>query len=222
MTRLQLSSTAREDLRKSVTKKLRREGEIPATVYGRGDPARSVAVKADEVVKILRAPGGLVSLIDLKVDGKISKAHPVLIQEIQRDPISRKILHIDFHRVSMDEPVHASVPIVLFGDAPGIKQGGMLEQFTYQLEIKTLPDNIPSHIDVDVSGLELGQSIHVGDVQVPEGVEVLGPLADNVVATVRLPVVHIEAEEAAPEAEEAEAAEEAAAGAEGESTGEEA
>ena len=208
MTRLQLTSKLRTDFRKSDTKKLRRDGGIPATVYARGDESQSIAIPVDEMAHILKMPGGRLSLIDLKIDGKESKAHPVMIQEIQRDPVSKKILHIDFHRVSMDEPVHAHVPVVLMGDASGIKQGGVLEQFTREMDVKALPDRIPNRIEVDVSNLELGQNIHVGDVVLPKDVELLGPTPENVVATVRLPVVHIE--EVAPE-EELEEGEEAEA-----------
>lgn len=200
MTRLRLLSTTRADLRKSATKKLRREGGIPATVYGRGEEPTSVAIEAEELARILRTPGGRLSLIDLKVDGKGSKAHPVLIQEIQRDPVTNRVLHVDFHRVRMDEHVHAAVPIILVGEAPGTREGGILEQFTRELDIRALPDHMPTHIDVDVSNLGLGKAIHVSEVQVPEDVEVLGPPSDNVVATVRLPIVHIE--EVAPEAGE--------------------
>lgn len=210
MTNLQLSSKTRTDFRKSETKRLRREGEVPATVYGKGFDPHAVTVSADAVNDLLKAPGGRLSLIDLSVDGQESAGHPVMIQNMQIDAITKQIIHIDFHRVSMDEPVHATVPIVLVGDAPGIKQGGLLEQFTASLDIKALPDHIPTHIDVDVSGLELGQNIHVGDVKVTSDIEVLGPVADSVVATVRIPTVRAEEPSAAEEATEA-AAEEAPA-----------
>ena len=196
--RLHLESKVRTDFRKSETKQLRREGGVPATVYGKGIEPVSLAVNALDMAGILKTEGGRLSLIDLKVDGKTQKAHPVMIQEIQRDPITYQILHIDFHRISMNEPVHASVPIVLRGEAPGIKQGGILEQMTRELEMKALPDHVPSHIDVDVSHLELGQHISVGDLIVPEDAEVLGPQPDIVVASVRLPHVHVE-EVAVPE-----------------------
>ncbi|MHB0912547.1 MAG: 50S ribosomal protein L25 [Armatimonadota bacterium] len=192
MTRLKLSSSTRVDLRKSETKKIRREGGIPATVYGRGQDPKSVAIKAEELAAILKTPGGRLSLIDLELDGKVSKAHPVLIQELQREPVSKSILHVDFHRVSMDEPVHAQVPVMLIGEAPGVKQGGILEQVTSSLDLKVLPDNMPTHIDVDITGLELGDSIHVSEVGIPEGAEVLHPQADTMVATVRMPTVRTE------------------------------
>ena len=209
--RLKLDSKVRTDFRKSETKKLRREGSVPATVYGKGIAPVSLAVNSLDMIGILKTEGGRLALIDLKVDGKTQKAHPVMIQEMQRDPITRNILHVDFHRVSMNEPVHASVPIVLRGDAPGVKTGGILEQFTRDLEVKALPDHIPSHIDVDVSHLELGNHVLVSELIVPEDIEVLGPQPDIVVASVRLPHVHIEEVEAAPEElEEAAPAEEEA------------
>jgi len=204
MTRLQLSSKTREDLRKSTTKRLRQEGLIPATVYGKNEKSRAIAVPVDEFTQILRTPGGRLSLIDLKIDGKGVKAHPVLIQEIQRDPITKQVIHIDFHRVSMKEPVVATVPVVLVGEAPGTKQGGILEQFTNDLHVRALPDHIPTHIGVDVSHLGLGETVHVGDIKLPDGVELVDAKLDNVVATVRLPIVKLEV---APEVEKAAPAE---------------
>jgi len=206
MARPELRAETRKDLRKSHTKKLRREGKVLATVYGKGVDSRSIQLGLDDFARQLKTPGGRLALIDLKIDGKSTKSHPAMIQEIQRDAITNKVLHVDFHRVSLDEPVTAAVPITLSGEAPGQKQGGMCEQFTNELQVKALPDKIPSHIDVDVSTLELGDSIHVNELNVPDDVEVLGPPGENVVATVRLPVVHVE--EVVPEVEEA--AEEAA------------
>ncbi len=202
MTRLQLSARSRQSLLKSYTKKLRREGKIPATVYGKDFESKPIEIEAEELEQILKSPGGRLALIDLKIDGKSSKAHPVLIQEIQRNPITKKIIHVDFHRVSLNEPVHASVPLVLVGEAPGQKQGGILEQFTRELEVKALPEHIPPHIDVDVSKLALGESIHVGDLTLQADIEVLGPPPDIVVATVRMPAVRVEEVAPVPEAAE--------------------
>jgi large subunit ribosomal protein L25 len=208
MSRLQMTSKSRTDLRKSETKRIRREGGVPGTVYSRGEEARSIEIRAEELAAILKTPGGRLSLIDLKIDGKATKAHPVLIQAVQREPISKKAIHIDFHRVSMDEPVHASVPLVLIGDAPGTHLGGILEQVVPTFDIRALPDHMPTHINVDVSKLALGQSVHVSDVPLPSDVELLHPQQpESVVATVRMPIVRAEeaavTEELAPEAAEA-------------------
>lgn len=205
MNRLELSSKTRTDFRKGETKRMRGAGRIPATVYGKGCESSSIEINAEEFSEILKVPGGRHMLIDLSVDGKVEKAHPVLIQKLQREAISKQVVHVDFHRVSMNEPVHASVSIVLDGEAPGVKFGGILEQITSELELKVLPDQIPTEFHVDISKLEMGQAIHVSDLAIPEGIEVLHPAADGIVATVKLPSVQAEAE-AAP-AEEAAAAE---------------
>jgi large subunit ribosomal protein L25 len=204
--RLSLQAETRKDLSKSYTKKLRNSGKIPATLYGKGITSKSIELELNDMVQLLRTPGGRLSLIDLKVDGKAEKAHPVMIQAIQRELVGKKIKHVDFHRISMNEPVTATVPVTLVGEAPGQGQGGIVELFTSELHVKALPDKIPTHIDVDISSMNVGDSIHVGDLVIPEGAEVTGPPAENVVVMVRMPHVRVEAEPEA-EAEVAEAAE---------------
>lgn len=203
--RLALQAETRNDFRKSYTKKLRNDGKIPATVYGRGLESKSLQLALDDMVQLLRTPGGRLALIDLKVDGKAEKAHPVMIQAIQREPIGKKIRHVDFHRISMDEPVTALVPITLVGEAVGQAEGGVVEQPTSDLHIKALPDRIPTHVDVDITPLALGDSVHVRDIQLAEGVEIVAPPPESVIVMVRLPHVRVEA---VPEVEEV--AEEAA------------
>jgi large subunit ribosomal protein L25 len=206
MARLELTSKTRTDFKKSDTKQLRRAGNIPATVYGKGIEPISLEIPAEDFAVVLRSPGARLSLIDLKIDGRGEAAHPVMIQALQMDPITKKAVHVDFHRVQMDVEVHASVPINLVGTPVGLVEGGLLEQFTPSLDIKALPDHMPRYIDVDVSHLKVGDTIHVSDVQVPADVEVLGPVPENLVATVRLPAAaHAAAESAVEAATEAEA-----------------
>ena len=210
--RLSLQAETRKDFSKSYTKKLRNEGKIPATLYGKGIDSKALQLELADMAALLKTPGGRLALIDLKVDGKAEKAHPVMIQAIQREPIGKKIKHVDFHRISMNEAVTATVPITLVGEAPGQALGGVVEQPASDLQLKALPDKIPTHIDVDISGMNLGDTLHVSDVTVPEGVEIVGPPAENVVVTVRQPHVRVEAAaEAAEAAAEAPATEEAAA-----------
>ncbi|MBP6964042.1 MAG: 50S ribosomal protein L25, partial [Armatimonadetes bacterium] len=167
--RLSLQAETRKDFRKSYTKKLRNDGKIPATLYGKGVQSKSIELSLEDMVQLLKTPGGRLALIDLKVDGKLEKGHPAMIQDIQREPVGKKIRHVDFHRISMDEPVQASIPISIIGIAPGIAAGGVTEQPVSEVTVKALPDKIPSHIDVDISHLELGDAVHVGDLQIPEG-----------------------------------------------------
>lgn len=187
MSRLQLTSNVRTDFRKSETKRLRREGFIPATLYGKGEESISLAIPAEAFGEILKTRGGRLSIIDLAVEGA-KKPSTVMIQVVQRNPITKGVVHIDLHQVKMDEPVHARVPVQLIGDAPGVKLGGILEHVTREIEVKALPDQVPSHIDVDVSKLELGESLHVSDLVLTEGIELIHT-ADAVVAMVRQPIV---------------------------------
>lgn len=209
--RLSLQAETRKDFRKSYTKKLRNDGKIPATLYGKGVQSKSIELSLEDMVQLLKTPGGRLALIDLKVDGKLEKGHPAMIQEIQREPVGKKIRHVDFHRISMDEPVQASIPISIIGIAPGIAAGGVTEQPVSEVTVKALPDKIPSHIDVDISHLELGDAVHVGDLQIPEGIEILAPPAESMIISVKLP--HVRVEEVAP-VEEAEEGAEPAEGAE--------
>lgn len=184
MSRLQLASEKRTNYQKSETKRLRREGRVPATVYGKDFEAQSVSVQEEEFMALLKVPGGRQSLIDLAVEGMGTQ--PVMIQEIQRTQISRKVLHVNFHKVNMNETTHVTVPVQLVGEPIALKLGGVLEQITSELEVRALPDRIPTHISVDASGLDLNDNLHVSDVKVPEGVEILTP-ADTVVAVIRIP-----------------------------------
>lgn len=213
--RLSLQAETRKDFSKSYTKKLRNSGKIPATLYGKGIESKALQLDLADMAALLKTPGGRLSLIDLKVDGKAEKAHPVMIQAIQRELIGKKIQHVDFHRISMDEPVSASVPVTLVGEAAGQTQGGVVEQPVSELHIKSLPDKIPTHIDIDISGLNVGDTVHVSDVVVPEGVEITAPPAETAVVMVRMPHVRVEA---APETEEVEGQAEAPEAAEAETT----
>lgn len=205
MTRLQLKYSERSDLLKSATKKLRNDGKVPATMYGKKHDASSIAVDA-EAVKLLLKGGGRLSVIDMKQEGKKS-AQSVMIKDIQRHPISKNILHIDFLTVALDEPVHASVPIVTHGEAPGTKMGGILEIITSLVEIKALPTDIPAHIEVDVSEMQVGDHVTIADLTIPEGAEVLSQHTDAIVVAVRVPHVRVEEEPEAEEVEGEEAAE---------------
>ncbi|MHB1456228.1 MAG: 50S ribosomal protein L25 [Armatimonadota bacterium] len=209
MRRLSLSSTERTDLKKSATVKIRNGGSLPATVYGKG-VSKSLAVKISDFDDILRTPGGRLSLIDLTIDGGVAEALPVMIQAIQKNPVTGKVVHVDFHRVDLKEAVHASVPLTVIGEAPGVKLSGILETPLSFIEIKALPDAIPSHINIDISHLELGDKILVSEIVVPEGVEVIGPSPETLAVVIHLPymrndepevVKEAAAEEAAPAAE---------------------
>lgn len=161
-----LQAERRSERGKNEARRHRAAGRLPAVVYGRaGDGAEaSVAVTVDPkaLLKILRSESGTNTIITLDLEGR--KA-PVLVKDYQLDPVTHALLHADFYRVSMDRAITVTVPVVLKGEARGVKQqGGMLDFVTRQFEIECLPGEIPEHIEVDVTELLIGQGVRIRDV----------------------------------------------------------
>jgi large subunit ribosomal protein L25 len=182
-------------------KALRREGILPANIYGRGIDSVAVQAPKHAVQQLLRTTGRNV-VIDLQVNGE-SKPRSVLLRSLARNPVTSEVLHLDFQQVSLTEKMHADVPLVMVGEAPAVSVfGGILLQSLDHLVVQALPADLPSHINVDVSGLtELESSVHVRELSLPPSVEVLSDI-DQVVAKVAAPRVAEEKEEEAVEGEE--------------------
>jgi large subunit ribosomal protein L25 len=175
-------------------KRLRREGFVPGVVYGGGDgDCTSFKVNAVELRQVL--VGGQ-ALIDLKVG---TKTRPVIVKEQQLHPVRDEVMHIDLLEVRLDEKIQTTVGVSLEGaeEAPGIKEGGVLEHVTHQLNIEALPTDIPDTIHIDVSGLEIAATMHLSEIDAPQGVTFLDDPEETIIATV---VVPTEVEE--PEIEE--------------------
>ena len=153
-------------------KRMRREGRLPAVLYGGDREPRPIAVDPRRVIEILRSEGGQNTILSLKVgDGREQTA---LIHDYQVDPISQKILHADFKRISMDVEVEVDVPVHIVGEARGVKvDHGILDQIVRTVAVRCLPGDIPDSFDVDVTELEIGSSLHVSDIAAPAGVEIL-------------------------------------------------
>ncbi len=146
---------------KNDARRLRKTGMIPAVVYGAGQDALAIAVDPKQMGRILHSESGHNSIFDLSLDGQSAK---VMIVDWQYEPIKGALLHVDLKRIAMDQVLRVSVPILLKGEAPGVKvQGGILEQLLREVEIECLPADIPGHIDADVSQLMFGQVIRVSD-----------------------------------------------------------
>ncbi len=210
MDRQKLSAQLRSTFKKSDTRAIRRDGGVPGTVYGkRIDESISIKVMLADLKACVGGEAGSNAVIDLVIEGNgQTQTLPVLVDYIQIDPVSRGVLHVDFHTISMDEEVTASVPVVLLGESPGVKEGGTLDHVHRELTIQALPGNIPPQIEVDISGLAIGDSVKIGDLSIPD-VVIEGP-EDDPVVVIRVSHVH-EVDEPEAEAEEAaEAAEEAA------------
>lgn len=196
-----LTGSLRERSGKGPARQSRRAGRIPAILYGHGQAALSVAVETREFINAMRQIEGGNMIVSLKLDGGERTA---LVREVQRDPLTHEIVHLDFQEVSLTEKVRVEVNVHLVGQPVGVKEGGILEPITRQVEVECLATAIPGALDVDVSGLGIGDSVHVRDIQ-PQGIVILTD-PDQTVATVVPPTVY----EAPVAAEAAVAAEPAA------------
>lgn len=165
---VKLKAEQRSETGRSAARKLKAKGVIPAVVYGGKDKPQPLQVSARDVNAMLSHASGENILVELEM---ASGNKTALIQEIQHSPIGGTVLHIDFHAVSMDETIHADVPLEATGMANGVKNfGGLLEQSLRSLSIECLPRDLPDRITVDVSELNIGDAIHVRDIQLPQGV----------------------------------------------------
>ena len=209
-----LQSEKRSERGKNMARQLRRNGRLPGVVYGDsgGQSARdavAVSVDPDELSRILHSDSGVNTLIGLTIDS--GQPDQVLIKDYQLHPITRELLHVDFYRLAMDKAITVAVPVVLKGEAEGVKmQGGLIAFEQREFSIECLPTEIPEHVEVDVSDLMIGQGVRVQDLL--EGVS-WKPVTDAATLIVHVIAPKVEEE---PEAEEEEAAAEAGAAPEGE------
>ena len=197
-----LQGERRSGVGKGVARKLRQGGRIPAVYYGRGEDPIALIVGLKDLQEVIERAEGSNVIVDLKVDGDGVADRKALIREIQRDPVGGHILHLDLQHISLTETIVVEVPIVLVGTPIGVKDGGgILEYLLREVEVECLPTDIPSKLEIDVSALNIGDSLHVSDL-VADRVEIKTE-ADRTIATVVPPTV---LEEAKP-AEEGAAAE---------------
>lgn len=184
---------------KNAARRVRVEGKIPAVVYGAGKDSVAVTVDPKVITKILHSDSGHNTIFDLDITGSaVAKA---MIVDWQREPIKGALLHIDLKRIAMDKAMRVSVPIQLVGVPVGVKaQGGILEHVLREVEIECLPSDIPSHLDVDVSALEINGSIHVSDLPHSGSIKFLGDEGATVahVSLIKEEVVAVEEVVAAP------------------------
>ena len=205
-----IPAESRTETGKGYANRIRREGRVPAILYGPKAENRTLDVPAN-VVERLIASGAGGQIIDVAVG---AEKHTVLIKEIQRDPARGDLVHIDFHKVDLDTELETNVPIVIVGEESRTSDGGFATQPVREILVACLPTNIPEQLEVDVSALEIGDTITVGEIVMPEGVRALEE-PELAVATITLP--EVETEETDDEAEEVEASDEEGEG-EAEST----
>jgi large subunit ribosomal protein L25 len=202
-----LASEPRTQLGSRPSGRLRREGKVPAVVYGLGTETVSITVPARELQHILAGEAGANSLITLDVDGE---SVLTLVRQIHRHPTRGELVHVDFVRIRTDVAVSAEVPVHAVGEAEGVKDGGLLEQLMFNLTVEALPQHIPVALEIEVSALGIGDQLRVEDMTLPEGVTT--PVEpDTVIVQVAAPRLAVEEEEEEGELAEGEEGEEGAA-----------
>ena len=189
-TKLDVKSRAAEGSR--AARRLRRSGRVPGVLYGGGGESVGFDADARELRLALAASG---AVLDLSVDGE--KATPVVLKEAQRDPVRGQTVHVDLLRVRLDEAIHAVVPLELLGvdESPGVKEGGVIEQITRELNVEALPTAIPEAISHEIGEMQIGETIGLAAVAMPPGVTLLDDVEDTVVATLSPPKLQAEVEE---------------------------
>lgn len=196
-----LTASVRENSGKGVARSLRTSGRVPAVIYGHGRDPQPLSIDTRELEKLLSHISAENTVIELTVEGQGART---IIREIQRHPFKRQILHVDFQELVAGEKIIVRVPIILMGVPDGVRMdGGILDQTMRELEVEVDPSDIPNHIEIDVTKLVIGSSLHVSDIQLPPGVEIVGD-EDASVAVVSAPRAVIEtvaAEEAVTGAE---------------------
>jgi large subunit ribosomal protein L25 len=178
-----LKAYPRTQTRHGQVKQLRATGRIPAVIYGRETKPQNLELNAREIGDLISHSVSENLLVDLSVENDSRAKRLALVQEIQHHPIDGKVLHVDFHEVSETEKVTVQVPVETVGEAAGVKNGGgVLEHVLFKLRVRSLPKDLPEQLIIDVTALEIGKSIHLGEIKAPEGVEILGDKKITVVS----------------------------------------
>src|SRR5437773_4952696 len=198
--RIKLSVKQREARGSADARRLRKRGFIPGVLYGRGKSSYAIAVPERDLRRVLTGAGGLHAILDVVVEGQ-STTHASILKDYQQDPIRGHISHIDLNEVRLDQPIQATVTVQLIGEPAGAKEGGVLSQVQREIRVEALPMEVPEHLDLDVSGMAIGDSLRLADLPPREGVTYLDD-PETVLASVGLPTRVEEPEEEVAEGEE--------------------
>lgn len=165
-----LKASPRQDTGKSATRKMRQAGRVPAVIYGHGEDTRLLTIDAHELQLLFKRVHWENTIIELDIEGEGAPVR-TLVREVQAHAYRPDLLHVDFQQIHAGERLHVAVPIRLTGNAPGVKAGGVMMHVVDELQIWCTPDRIPEVLELDVSGMDVGDSLHVRDLTLPEGVE---------------------------------------------------
>jgi large subunit ribosomal protein L25 len=201
--RIKLEVKEREGRGSADSRRLRRQGLIPGVLYGRGKPPHAFAVAERELRRVLSGDSGLHAILDVVVDGQ-ETARPSVLKDYQQHVPSGRLSHIDLHEVRLDQPIQTQVSVALVGEPEGVKEGGVLSQISREINVEALPMEIPDHLELDVSGMGIGDTLRLADLPAQEGVTYLDDPEETVLASVQVPAVIVEPEPEEEELEEGE------------------
>jgi large subunit ribosomal protein L25 len=199
MAAIEFTAFARKHEGRGASRRLRRAGKAPGIVYGAGEPT-PIELDHNALIHALKSESFHASILTMKLDGGAQK---VLLRDVQMHPFRHEVLHVDFQRVDEARKIHMKVPLHYVNEAasPAVKLGGaIISHIANELDVSCLPKDLPEFIEVDLSTLESGKSVHVSEITLPPGVSALTHGKDPVIATAVIPKAHAEVEEAAPEA----------------------
>jgi large subunit ribosomal protein L25 len=199
--RVRLQVRERERRGSADARRLRREGFIPGVLYGSGKQPHAISIPERELRRVLTGQGGLHAILDVVLEGQ-NTTHASILKDYQQDPIRGHISHVDLQEVRLDQPIQATVNVQLIGEPAGAKEGGVLSQVQREIRVEALPMEVPEHIDLDVSGMAIGDSLRLADLAPRDGVTYLDDPEDTVLASVGLPTRVEEPEEEVAEGEE--------------------
>lgn len=200
MASAQLKAELRSEKGKGANRKMRAAGRVPAVVYGHGDATRTLTVDAHDLSRLLATVHVENTIIDLDIAGEGTVK--ALVREVQSHAWRNAVLHVDFYQIHAGEKLVVAVPVRFLGASPGVKAGGMLQHVLDEIEVRCLPDSIPEAFDVDISSLEIGDSIRVSEITLPDGVELLEDPERTICSVLPPTVMKEEEEEAEVPAEE--------------------
>ena len=201
--RLEVKERARRGT--SDSRRLRRDGLVPGVLYGRGKPPHAICIPERELRRVLTGDHGLHAILDVVLEGQKS-THASILKDFQQDSIRGRIIHVDLQEVRLDQPIHAQVVVELVGEPAGVTEGGVLSQVVREITVEALPMEVPDRIELDVSGMQIGDTLRLADLDTREGVTYLDDPEETVLANVTVPSRVVEPEDEVAE-EDAEVAE---------------
>jgi large subunit ribosomal protein L25 len=201
--RVKLEVSERESRGSAESRRLRKQGLIPGVLYGRGKTPHPISVPERELRRVLTGDGGVHAILDVVLAGQ-KTTHPSILKEYQQHPVRGGIIHIDLQEVRLDQPIQARVVVELLGEPVGVTEGGVLSQVNREVTVEALPMEIPDHLELDVTGMAIGDTLRLTDLPAQEGVEYLDDPEETVLATVTMPTRIVEPEPEEVEGEELE------------------